>query len=368
MSTAFEIFLSVPPGLETALLSETRAAGFPDPKQVPGGVQFMGHWPDVWRANLELRGASRVLARIGDFRVFHLAQLDKRSRKFPFAEVLRTDVPMRVEVTCRRSKVYHDRAAKQRIERALVEAHGMTLSEDAALVLKVRIEDDLCTLSLDTSGEALHKRGHKEAIGKAPMRENMAALFLRMAGYDGTETVLDPMCGSGTFPMEAAEIAAGMQAGRARHFAFEELQTFDAARFAQMRRMDGRGTDLRFFGSDRNVGVIGSARENARRAGLSDLCTFDAKPVSDITPPEGATPGLVIVNPPYGTRIGNKKLLYALYGSFGAVMKERFSGWRVAVITSDASLAKSCDLPFKPTDAPVAHGGLRVTLWQTDPL
>ena len=364
----FELFFAVPPGLETALCNEARDKGFDNPQAVPGGVVTQGDWSDVWRANLVMRGASRVLVRIGSFRVFHLAQLDKRARKFPWAETLRPDIPLRVDVTCRRSKVYHAKAASERIERALSEELGAKIDPKAALCVKIRIEDDLCTISIDTSGEALHKRGHKEAVGKAPMRETMAALFLRQSGYTGQEPVMDPMCGSGTFVLEAAEIAAGLNPGRSRHFAFEDLASFDAVAWEQVRSETQVLTPKhQFYGSDRNPGAIEMSQANAIRAGVGDYCTFHHHAISDMTRPDGP-PGLVIVNPPYGARIGNKKLLYALYGSFGQVLKERFTGWRAAIITSDTGLAKATGLPFLPLEQPVAHGGIKVRLFQTAPL
>ncbi|PRY20702.1 putative N6-adenine-specific DNA methylase [Aliiruegeria haliotis] len=363
----FEIFLVCAPGLETVMAEEAAVLGFSPTEILAGGVQIRGNWPDVWRANLELRGATRVLARIGSFRAFHLAQLDKRARKFPWAETLRADVPVRVEVTCRKSKIYHKGAAAQRIERALSESLGVSIAEDAPVQLKVRIEDDLCTFSVDTSGASLHKRGHKAAVGKAPMRETMAAAFLRKCGYDGTEPVLDPMCGSGTFVIEAAEIAAGLQPGRARDFAFEHLSTHDASSLAALRRTVGTPTDVRFHGSDRDAGAIRMSEANADRAGVADWTRFQTCPASEIKRPDGP-PGLVIVNPPYGARIGNRKPLFALHDSLGRALKDRFSGWRVGIVTSDKGLAKSTGLPFRPVDPPVAHGGLKVTLFQTDPL
>ncbi|SDE31192.1 THUMP domain-containing class I SAM-dependent RNA methyltransferase [Limimaricola pyoseonensis] len=363
-----ELFLAAPPGLEEALRAEALEKGFRDPAALPGGVTIRGGWPEVWRANLELRGAGRVLVRIGSFMAFHLAQLDKRARKFPWGETLRRDVPLRVEVTTKRSKIYHAGAAAQRIETALTEEFGATLSPEAELVLKVRIEDNAVTLSLDSSGEPLHRRGHKEAVGKAPMRETLAALFLRQCGYAGDEPVLDPMCGSGTFLLEAAEIAAGLAPGRGRDFAFERLASFDAAAWAAMRdRPAGPRPALRFFGSDRDAGAIRGAEANAERAGVADLVTFRQHAISDLERPEGA-PGLVMVNPPYGARIGNKKLLYGLYGALGEVLKTRFSGWRVGLVTSETGLARATGLPFVPAAAPVPLGGLRVQLHRTDPL
>lgn len=380
MSTPFEIFLAVPPGLEATLASEAAALGFPAPVTVPGGVSFQGGWPDVWRANLSLRGATRVLARIGSFRVLHLAQLDKRARKFDWATVLRADIPVRVEVTCNASKIYHAGAAKQRIETALRETLGVEVLsgpavEDAAdaaatpeIRLKARIEDDLCTFSIDTTGESLHKRGHKQAMAKAPLRETLAALFLRQCGYDGAEAVLDPMCGSGTFVIEAAEMALGLLPGRARSFAFEHLASFDPSGWEKLRKpAPPRATALRFHGSDRDAGAIRAATANAERAGVAGITTFQTHAISDLVRPEGP-PGLIMVNPPYGARIGERKLLFALYGALGKTLAERFRGWRVGLVTSDPALAKATALRFLPTAPAVSNGGLKVTLYRSDPL
>jgi len=362
LSDAFEIFLAVSPGLEPVLAEEARDAGFDGVAAVPGGVTCQGGWPEVWRANLELRGASRVLARFAEFRAFHLAQLDKRARKLDWAAVLRPDVPVKVEASCHASRIYHAGAAVQRIEGAIT-GFGAPLG-DGGVTLRARIDDNLVTLSVDTSGALLHKRGHKEAVSKAPMRENLAALFLRACGYRGTEPVLDPMCGSGTFVIEAAEMALGLQPGRSRGFAFEHLARFDPAAWATLRDRVPGDTGLRFHGSDRDQGTIRMAAGNAQRAGVDAVASFTARPVSDLERPDGP-PGLVIVNPPYGGRIGNKKLLYGLYGALGQVLKDRFTGWRVGIVTTEAGLARATGLPFQPPGPPVAHGGLKVKLWQT---
>ncbi len=368
-TSEYEIFLIVAPGLEPILADEARSAGFDVQGTLPGGVTLRGDWDEVQRANLCLRGATRVLVRLGSFPVFHLAQLDKRAHKFPWADTLRPDLPLRVEVTCRKSKIYHAGAASERIERAISETTGIQINAKAAQVLKVRIEDNLCTISLDTSGDSLHRRGMKLATGKAPMRETLAALFLRACGYDGSEPVLDPMCGSGTFVIEAAEIAAQLQPGRARSFAFEQFAQFDPAAWEQMRQnaTTPRATDQRFFGSDRDAGAIANSTANAERAGVADLTTFRHASVSDLRRPD-TPPGLVIVNPPYGGRIGNKKLLYALYGSLGQVLRQRFSGWRVGVVTNEPGLAAATSLPLTPAGPPIDHGGLKIRLHQSKTL
>ncbi|HEY0855047.1 MAG TPA: class I SAM-dependent RNA methyltransferase [Devosia sp.] len=367
-TTPFEIFLVATPGLEPALHAEAVERGLADARLVEGGVALTGGWADVWRANLELRGPTRVLVRIASFRAMHLAQLDKRARKVPWGEFLRADVPVVVEATCRKSKIYHAGAAAQRVATAIREELGAPIRDDADVRVMVRIEDDLATISIDTSGESLHKRGHKEAVNRAPMRETMASLFLRQCGFRGTEPVLDPMCGSGTFVIEAAEIATGLKPGRSRSFAFEQLVGFDAAAWQALKASGAAtATDLRFHGSDRDAGAVGMSRENAERAGVSGITTFTQLDIADLTPPDGP-PGLVIINPPYGTRIGDKSALQALYAQFGKVMKQRFKGWRVALITTDPGLAKQTGLPLLPPGPPVLHGGLRVTLWQTGAL
>lgn len=366
MNTDLQIFLVASPGLEPLLADEARERGFKTVEPVPGGVTITGDWPEVWRANLSLRGAGRVLVRIAEFRAMHLAQLDKRARKVAWGEVLRADVPVKVETTCHRSKIYHAKAATQRIETAIREELGATISREAALVVKARIEDDLVTISLDTSGEALHRRGHKMAVGKAPMRETLAALFLRQMGFDGTQTVVDPMCGSGTFPIEAAEIAADLLPGRSRSFAFETLASFDPNRFAALKTHAPKVPTARFHGSDRDQGAVGMAQKNAQRAGVADWCSFTRKPISDLTPPDGP-PGIVMINPPWGARIGERKLLFALYGATGKTLRERFTGWQIGLIAPDAGLVKATGLGLEPAGAPVDMGGTKVTLYRGIP-
>ncbi|QQR39955.1 THUMP domain-containing class I SAM-dependent RNA methyltransferase [Devosia rhizoryzae] len=360
----FEIYLVATPGLEAPLCDEARAAGFADAKVTDGGVAFMGSWPDVWRANLTLRGATRVLARLASFRSVHLAKLDKSARKLPWANWLRPDMPIHVEASCKRSRIYHDKAAAQRVATTIAETLGAPISETADLRIMVRIEDDLVTISVDTTGASLHKRGFKEAVNKAPMRETMAAMFLAQCGFTGTEPILDPMCGSGTFPIEAAEIAAGLLPGRERPFAFELLPSYDAQAWAALRASaTPQVPSILFYGSDRDPGAIRMAAENAARSGVTAWTRFEQKSLQDLTPPEGP-PGLVILNPPYGSRIGSKGPLIAVHRTLGTVLKNRFGGWRVGIITADRQLAEATGLRFEPMLPPVLHGGIRVALYR----
>lgn len=364
----FEIFLATTPGLESALYDEVRTKGFKQAKAIKGGVTIQGGWPEVWRANLWVRGASRVLARIASFKATHLAQLETCAKDIPWTDILNPEHTFHVEVSCSKSRIYHSGAAAERIERAISQALNMPPAKDSDVTIMGRIDHDICTLSIDTSGELLHKRGFRTAINTAPMRENMAALFLQQCGYNGTEPVYDPMCGSGTFVIEAAEFAARLNPGRSREFAFEKLVTFDQDAWDKMRSVTRQAeTGIHFYGSDRDHGAITMSIENAARAGIDHLTTFTQHSISDMTPPTDVH-GLVIVNPPYGKRIGDRNKLMPLYQTLGRVLRENFKGWRVGIITTDKSLAQATGLPFLPTNAPVQHGGLRVTLFQTNAL
>jgi putative N6-adenine-specific DNA methylase len=372
------IFLTAVPGLEGPLSAEAQANGFTDVIQVPGGVLCAGDLAEAARANVVLRCAVRVLLRVAEFRAMHLAQLDKRSKKVPWADWLVPGVPVRVEAVCRKSKIYVNKAAVQRVAGGL-EAAGIPVAKEGAISVKVRIDDDLCTISLDTTGEALHRRGHKQFVGKAPMRETMAAGFLHEMGFDGTQAVVDPMCGSGTFVLEAAEIALGLVPGRSREFAFEKMVGGEGV--SLLLREEGQpagkgreffGQDegeghapegLRFFGFDRNDGAIRGALANAERSGVGDAVSFERAAISDLEPPEGVVSGIVIVNPPYGGRIGERKLLFGLYGAMGAVLRDRFGGWRVGIITSDGGLAKATGLELEAF-GPVDHSGTKVSMWK----
>ncbi|MBV1885866.1 MAG: class I SAM-dependent RNA methyltransferase [Parvibaculaceae bacterium] len=368
VNTDLEIFLVTSPGLEELLCLEAIEKGFKKPKVDKGGVTVKGSWQEVWRANLVIRGASKVLVRIDTFRVVHLSQLDKRARRTAWSDFLPKGISIRVEASSKGSRIYHEKAAAERIAKAVEDELGATLSEDADINIKARILNDICTISIDTSGELLHKRGHKVAVNKAPMRENLSSLMLRQCGFKGKETVIDPMCGSGTFVIEAAETAAYLNPGRSRTFAFEKLTSFDESAWQDLRnRQIPKPPSYKFYGYDRDAGAIKMSKDNADRADVSAYTQFHHQSITDLTPPEG-DPGLIIINPPYGGRIGNKKDLYPLYQSIGKTVMARFAGWRVGLVTSTPELANQTGLPFTLTSNPISHGGIGIKIYSTDPL
>jgi len=358
------IFLATFPGLEATLAEEAGRKGFRRPRALPGGVSIEGGWPEVWRANLWLRGANRVLVQVARFPAHHLSTLDARARALPWTMLLRPAAPFCVVAECHGSRLYHSGAVAERVARAIQATTGGQETQDGLRVL-VKMAGDVCTISLDTSGDLLHRRGFKQAVGPAPMRETMAALFLQQCGYRGEEPLFDPMCGAGTFVLEAAEQVARLNPGRDRNFAFERLAGFDPAAWAAMRavrRVPRAG--LICHGSDRDAGAVAMATANAERGGLGAFTRFQAAPISAVTAPAGP-PGLVVVNPPYGTRLAEGTDLRPLYQTLGRVLRERFVGWRVGLVTSEPGLAAVTALPFLPPGPPVPHGGLRVSLYRT---
>jgi putative N6-adenine-specific DNA methylase len=368
----FEIFITTQLGLEHLLHDEIKKFEFTNPVLLVGGVSITGDWADVWKANMYLRGATKVLARIGEFRAFHLAQLDKRARKFPWHITIPQGISIKAEVvTNRKNKIYHAGAAVERIERAISEEIGSKIAgsvSSADIVFKIRIIDNNVIISIDTSGDGLYKRGYKLATGKAPIRENIASLALYYCGYTGNEPVLDPMCGSGTFIIEAAEISRNLMPGRNRKFSFQNLNSYDETLVDYfVKKWENKISEFTFFGMDRNHNVVEHSIQNSKRAGIDDISNFKAQSIERLSRPKGPE-GLVIVNPPYGSRIGKKKDLFSLYRTFGEKMKNEFSGWRVGMITSDNALAQSTKLPLISSELAISNGGLKIHLYRTETL
>ena len=349
------VFLVAPPGLEAELLAEALTLGVPGPRRVAGGVEVGGGWEAVRRANLRSRIASRVLARLASVRAAGFPQLDAALAAISWDAVLDPSVPVKVEATAARSRLAHGGAVGKRVEAAL-RAAGYAMGDGIRVL--ARLERDVCTISVDTSGEPLHRRGFKLAVNRAPLRETLASGLLRACGWDGTCPLLDPMCGSGTIPIEAAEIAAGLDPGRARRFAFERLRTHDAARWDALRAQDPHVPAVAIHGSDRDAGAVAMGVENAARAGVAPVLAHRA--VSDLAPPPGG-PGLVLTNPPYGERIGGR--LQPLYGALGGALRARFGGWEVGIVCPDARLVGATGLALEGGPL-IAHGGIKVRLWR----
>ncbi|MEK6807113.1 MAG: class I SAM-dependent RNA methyltransferase [Pseudomonadota bacterium] len=365
-----ELFAVSPPGIEALLQRELAALGIKG-RAVPGGVELQGDAATIRRVNLESRLASRLLLRIGRFETEYLNELEKLTAKLDVAPFLRADEPLAVRATCRKSRIYHSGAAEERVSRALAKKLGADLTlakadldEDDAppQTVLVRFDHDVCTLSLDTSGAHLHKRGYRLETAKAPLRETLAAAVLAEAGYRGDEAFVDPLCGSGTFAIEAAMMATRTAPGRLRRFAFERWPSHDAGAMRLLRAAADarrRPAPAPIVASDRDEGAVGIARRNAERAQVEIAVRHHA--LSDSQPP--ASQGVLLTNPPYGVRVGNPAQLRDLYATIGKLASRQFAEWTFGFITTDERLAQASGLSVTRLGPPVPHGGLKIKLY-----
>jgi len=222
--------------------------------------------------------------------------------------------------------------------------------------------NDECIISIDTSGELLHRRGYRLATAKAPLRENLAAAIILDSGWEMDKPLLDPFCGSGTIPIEAAMLAMGIPPGHKRQFAFMRWPNYDEIIWSNLissiNILDSKDLPI-IQASDRDAGAIEMARANAERAGVSEFIQFDCRAISAITPPP--TPGWLISNPPYGLRINSNKDIRNLYAQFGKVLRMHCRNWQTAILCSDPVLLSQTGLKFDPT-IHFSNGGINVSL------
>ncbi len=355
---ALPFFATAAPGLEHITAAELTSLGISPIEIDPGGVSFGGTLGALYRANLHLRTATRVLARLGEFEARHFADLEKQAKQQPWTDLLTAKRAVRLRVTCKKSKLYHSDAVAQRIAGAIEHAVGRaprsTKSDedeegdaDAQLVI-VRLLHDRCTLSVDSSGALLHRRGYRLQTAKAPLRETLAAAMLMASGWTSEAPLLDPMCGAGTIAIEAAWMARRIAPGSRREFAFAHWPRFDGALWQRMvdsaRARELPRAPAPIIASDRDAGAIAAAAANAERAGVTADVEFSRRALSAITPP--AARGWLVTNPPYGVRVGDKRALRDLYAQFGNVARRSCPGWSVSLLSASAELERQIGLPL----------------------
>jgi putative N6-adenine-specific DNA methylase len=355
-----QLFAVAAPGLEPALEAE---AGGMRPRGVEGGVLLEGPAGLHQEANVRLRTASRVLLRLGSFRAPDVGALTRGLAAVDLGRVWDGTGTPRLLVATHRARVPAGAVlgAAARAWGVPGLARGGELEEDDAeeLTLLARLEGDTCTVSVDTSGGLLYRRGYRQEVGRAPLRETLAAGLLVLAGYDGVEPLVDPMCGSGTFLIEGAWMSMRRAPGLERRFAFERFPGFAPAAWEALRarvQAEALATPRApLFGFDLNAGALGTARRNARRAGVT--LALERRDVKTLEAP-GKAPGLVVANPPYGKRVGEGGELPDLYRALGATLKRAFGGWRAALLVPDeAVLIRALGLPGAQS-LPVRNGGL----------
>lgn len=359
-----KIFVVVPPGLESVCSEELRQLGVASQQAERGGIEFSGGLRELYLANLWLRSASRVLVRVGEFRSRDFPDLFRKCRLLPWGRFLRPGQSLAVRVTCRKSRLLHSDRVEQVIREGVAKALGPAteqLAQPEALLV-VKIVEDRCQVSIDSSGEHLHRRGYRQHPVAAPLRENLAAGLLLSCGWDDNEALVDPLCGSGTFAIEAALLAARIPPGGRRKFAFMDWPGFRNGLWTnllQEARRRRRQPVNRIFARELRPEVLAAARENAVAAEVAELIDWQQGDVLKLPAPAGA--GLLLTNPPYGERLGERNELDAWFAALGQCCADRYRDWRLALVVPDQQLVRGWARPLH-RQLSFKNGGLAVSL------
>jgi len=370
----FKLFAVCTPGLESILAQEMRQLGlFNHPStataNITGGVSFEGNLESIYRSNLWLRTANRILVRLGDFNAKTFSELNKKTARLQWDQFLKLGQPIEIKVTCHKSRLYHQGAVAERVAGAISDQLGKAASVQKSdqigetQMIYVRIVHDHCTISIDSSGKLLHRRGYRLATAKAPLRETLAAGMLYASDWDPASALIDPFCGSGTIPIEAALIAQNIPPGYLRDFSFMKWKIFDPELWKKLLEESKNQVNEKpmvILASDRDAGAIAIAKANAERAGVAADMEFSHRALSAIEP-RGT--GVIVTNPPYGHRVSSNKDLRNLYAQLGNVMRAKCPGWHIALLCNDQKLINYTGLNLK-SDMTLENGGIKVKLAQ----
>jgi len=350
------LFATCAPGLEPVLHGELAEMRLAKIERQVGGVRFEGGIEDAWRVNLGSRTAVRVLLRLARFEAASADALHQGALGVDWGRFLRPDGTFRVDAQSSLSALDHTLFVEQRVKDAVADSfravHGSRPSvdlEDPHVSIHVHLFKDRCTLSVDTSGDSLHKRGWRRFQGRAPLAETLAAGIVLLSGWDRRSPFLDPFCGSGTILVEAAWIAGGVPPGHLRErFGFERWIGHDAPRWRGLveksRAAIRMPKKLVLEGSDADDRAIEGARENLAAAGLEDCVRLEVRDVDRFAPKRGWN-AWIVTNPPYGERVGRERDLEGVYRRFGALLREHCGGYHVAILSGNPALAQAIGLP-----------------------
>ena len=363
-------FATCPRGLEGQLAEELAAAGATQTVTVAGGVGFAGSWETCYRANLWSRIATRILWRVAHGPYKREEDIYRLAHDVPWPERFAVRRTLRVYMTAIRSPLksldFTTLPIKDAVCDRFREETGERPSVDTAepnIRIHAFLTDREATIYLDTSGDPLYKRGYKYASVEAPLKENLAAGILMLAGWQPGTPLLDPMCGSGTFLLEAALMAHDIAPGLERKFGFFRLNNFDAALWQKLlTEAEGRRQPVvpqPIFGSDISQDQIERARQNLAAAGLHECVRLECADMLQRTPP--APEGVLVANPPYGVRLEEAERLAAFYPKLGDALKQRFVGWRCYFISADPQLPKLIGLKASKR-TPLFNGALECRL------
>ena len=334
-------------GLEAVCKRELLNLGFTDIKVENGKLTFVAEEKDIPRVNLWLRTADRVLLKMGEFKALTFDELFEQTKALPWDEWIPEDGNFIVEGKSQDSKLFSISDSQRIVEKAIVEKLKTRYHVDwfektgAKFGAEVSLLKDMATLTIDTSGEALHKRGYRDRAGDAPIKETLAAAMILLSYWNKDRQLLDPFCGSGTIPIEAAMIGRNIAPGLDRNFASEEWPRINKEFWAEARKKAFEAIDndckLNILGCDIDKRSMLRARDNAANLGLYEDIQFFMKDMRDVDLKNEY--GVVITNPPYGERIGEKEEIEELYRDFGKKFRE-LDTWSIYIITSDENFEK----------------------------
>lgn len=369
------------PGFAPLVAAEGAAMGLPEGHVSAAGVEWSLTLPEVFRLNLQSRCASRVLVRLAKFDARDFATLEKAAARVPWQRVLAPGAVVRIRVTCKKSRLYHSNAVAERVARGITGAiAGAQVlgharddddedDEQPSQLIVVRFDHDRCTISADSSGALLHRRGWRLAVAKAPLRETLAAGMLAALPWHADVPLVDPFCGSGTIGIEAALRARDIAPGLSRPFALEQWPQAPVAAYAAEREAARArvkpAAGVSIVLRDRDAGAIEAARANAARAGVLDDLVIEQGSLSDTNLAASGEYGVLLTNPPYGQRVSGGADLRGLYARLGDVLRAGGRGWRLGMLVPpDRALAGQLRLKLDPV-LRTANGGLPVELLAT---
>jgi putative N6-adenine-specific DNA methylase len=366
-----QYFATVARGLETIAAQELESLGAQDVKPDFTGVYFAGDRALLYRVNLWSRTIFRVLMPIAEFQCYDSDKLYREVQKIPWDEYLDPDNTLAVNCTGGNDKLNHTHFTALQVKNAIADQQRLQFNkrsnvdvENPDLLINLHIHRDRAILSLDSSGGSLHRRGYRPAMGLAPLKETLAAALLEMAEWTPDLPFLDPMCGSGTLPLEATLKALNIAPGLFREkFGFMTWRDFDEPLWDKL-WAEAENSELpelkeTIAGCDRDSDMLDQARTNAQQAGISGKIKFARTELSELEPPTDR--GILICNPPYGERLGDASELGDLYKMLGDIFKQRFKGWNAFILTGNKELAKKVGLRTSKR-IPVFNGSIPCTL------
>lgn len=344
-----EILVTSAFGLEAVVKRELEKMGFLNPKAIDGKVHIEGSMKDVMRLNVSLRAGDRVLIKLAEFKATDFDTLYNQTYKIPFENYIKSTSAVRMDGNCVKSKLGAIKVSGGIIKKSIMDRlskhyNCFMYEKGDAITVVFNIVNDIVTIALDTSGEGLHKRGYRTINYTAPIKETLGAGLIMLTYFNPSKTFADPFCGSGTLPIEACLYALNIAPNKNRHFAFEGFANYSETDFKEVIKeaesSERHDITPKIYGSDINPEAINLAKLHAKNAGVDKFIDFQVKDMREFNSCDSF--GVMVSNPPYGDRIGDKATIGELYTDFGKMTK-RLNNWNTYVLTDNKLLEKYFD-------------------------